>query len=37
MCKYQNGGNCECPYLMSSVCSNPSDCEYLTEDDGEDY
>ena len=29
MCRYMNGGNCECPYTMSSVCDNPSDCENL--------
>ena len=31
-CKYFDG-TCNCPYMMKSVCDNPSDCEYLTEEE----
>ena len=32
MCKYMNGAECECEFTNSNICSNPSDCEYITED-----
>ena len=38
MCRYINGGNCECPYTMNSVCDNPSDCEnFETDEKGVEY
>ena len=32
MCKYMNGAECECEFVNSNVCNNPSDCEYMIED-----
>lgn len=38
MCRYINGGNCECPYTMNSACDNPSDCEnFETNEKGVEY
>lgn len=38
MCRYINGGNCECPYTMNSACDNPSDCEnFETDEKGVEY
>ena len=31
MCRYANGLECHCPYIMGSVCHSPSDCEYMEE------
>lgn len=35
MCKYFDGGLCFCEYRMSSVCTDLSNCEYLTDEDEE--
>lgn len=32
MCVYQNGHFCECEYTMNGCCSNPSDCEFYTDE-----
>lgn len=33
MCKYFNGGYCQCEYAMNGVCNDLSNCEYLEEDE----
>ena len=32
MCKYLNGGECECEFVNANVCSDPSNCEYMEDD-----
>ena len=32
MCIYKNGNNCECPFIINSICNNPGDCEFLEEE-----
>ena len=29
MCKYMSGSECECEFVNSDICKNPSDCEYM--------
>lgn len=31
MCEYMNGPRCECEFVNSDICKNPSDCEYIEE------
>lgn len=33
MCIYSNGLNCECEYKLNSICDDPSNCEYLIEEE----